>query len=182
MSVSLLKEAARLDAQFAERGARIGRAEFVNYLCRVGRRRPGSEPCAGCFRGRPRQRARRRRSTHSPETWRAQSRRCARPALAVRTRPMSPTQSCGPRWRAAESDPGVEFRCPTRATVRLGSKAEPRSDSESDRLRRGCLADEVSASVRAFEDRPDLIRSVCLLLIGGAHRDVVGRSATTTYR
>jgi hypothetical protein len=35
----------------------------------------------------------------------------------------------------------------------------------------------VSASVLAFEDRLDLIRSVCPHLFEGAHRDVVGRSA-----
>jgi hypothetical protein len=41
-------------------------------------------------------------------------------------------RSSGSSVSGVQSDPGVESRVPARATVRVGSKAEPRSGSESD--------------------------------------------------
>ena len=53
-----------------------------------------------------------------------------RPALS-RTCGSSPMHSCAVEPPGDESNPGVEFRVPARATVRVGSKAEPRSDSKA---------------------------------------------------
>jgi hypothetical protein len=54
---------------------------------------------------------------------------CAATGLAIDTSPKRPTAHQG---LGRECDPGVESWVPAWATVRVGSKAEPRSGSECD--------------------------------------------------